>query len=268
MKLVSTLGVVMIAAVCSPLMAATVPVRFVEGVSRGYLLLRDVHGRILAHGDLLQVIRGDEIDKRMVFRFQDGSLYEESVSFTQPGVFRLKTYRLSTRGPAFDVDTEISMTQATGAYRVKTKDRKDGREKILEGKLELPPDVYNGLIMTIVKDLPKGESVTVHFVAFTPDPRLIELELTPVGDQETIVGDLKGSAVHYLIKPKLGMWLRLFATILGRAPSDLHAWVATDEVPAFVGFEGSLTMQGPVWRIEVVSPRLPDVGTASRTGGT
>jgi hypothetical protein len=51
------------------------------------------------------------------------------------------------------------------------------------------------------------------------------------------------------------MWLKLFATLTGRAPEDSHAWILNDEIPAFVGFEGSLTTPGPVWRIELASPR-------------
>jgi hypothetical protein len=40
-------------------------------------------------------------------------------------------------------------------------------------------------------------------------------------------------------------------------PPDLHAWVLTDDVPAFVGYEGTLGTQGSIWRIETVSPRRP-----------
>jgi hypothetical protein len=86
---------------------------------------------------------------------------------------------------------------------------------------------------------------------------VIELELKPVGEQKITVGELTKTAVHYVMKPRLGMWLKLFATMLGRMPEDLHAWILTDEVPAFVGFEGSLTTPGPVWRIELASPRRP-----------
>jgi len=257
MKSVSTLGTVVLVAALHPLMAAPVPVRFAEGVTHGFLVLRSVDGAALAHGDLLQVLRGGEVDKRMIFRFKDGSVFDENVTFTERGVYALKSYRRSERGPAFAADTEISMTPATGAYRVKTKAHKGGREKILEGTLDLPADVYNGMLLTVVKDLPKGAGEIVHYVAFTPEPRIIELALTPAGEQKVTVGDLTKHAVHYVMKPKLGMWLKFFATIVGRVPPDLHAWILTDDVPAFVGFEGALGGLGPVWRIEVVSPRRP-----------
>jgi hypothetical protein len=257
MKPMSALGAVALAAALHPVAAATIPVRFAEGVTHGFLVLSGVDGVTLAHGDLLQVIRDGEIDKRMVFHFKDRSVFDERVTFTQRGVYALKSYRLSESGPAFEADREISMTLATGAYRVKTKSHKDGAEKILEGTLDLPEDVYNGLILTVVKSLPKGAGEVVHFVAFTPEPRLIELALSPAGDEKVAVGDITRSAVHYVMKPRLGMWLKLFAKILGRVPPDLHTWVVTEDVPAFVAFEGTLGSQGQVWRIETVSPRRP-----------
>jgi hypothetical protein len=237
------------------LLAAPIPVKFVEGLTRGYLVLRDVQGRILAHGDLLQVVHGDQVEKQMVFRFNDGSLYDERVTYTEKGVFRLETYRLTQRGPAFTEDAELELDASTGAYRMKTRERKDGKEKSKDGKVDLPDDVYNGLLMTIVKDLPKG-GATVHFVAFSPDPRVIELEFVRSGEHKIVVGDLEQTAVHYTIKPKLGFWLKVAATLLDRKPEDLHAWVAMDHVPAFVGFEGAFNTPGPTWRIEVVSPQL------------
>jgi hypothetical protein len=257
MKSVFVLGAAALMATFHPLMAAPIPVRFAEGVTHGFLVLSGVDGVTVAHGDLFQVVRGEEIDKRMIFRFKDGSVLDENVTFTQRGVYALKSYRLSEKGPAFEQDREISMTPANGAYRVKMKDHKGGAEKSLEGTLDLPADVYNGLILTVVKNFRKGAGEIVHFVAFTPTPRLIELALTPAGEEKVTVGDITTSAVHYVMKPRLGVWLKIGAKITGRMPADLHAWVATDEVPAFVEFEGAMGTQGQIWRIETVSPRRP-----------
>ena len=238
--------------------AAPVSVRFVEGVTHGFLVLRTVNGGLVAAGDLLQVQRGGQVESRMVFRFKDGSVYDETVVFTQERVFALQSYQLVHRGPAFTEDTEISLERASGKYRVKTKAHKDGREEVLNGTLDLPPDVYNGMVITVAKNLPKGASETVHIVAFTPTPRLIQLEFAPEGEQKVLIGELGKSATHYVLKPRLGPWLKLFATLLGRAPPDSHAWIIKDELPAFVRFEGPLVTTGPVWRIETTSPRWPD----------
>jgi hypothetical protein len=194
----------------------------------------------------------------MVFRFKDASVFDETVMFTQERFFILQSYRLGLRGPVFPEDTEISLERATGKYRVKSKAHNDGREKLLNGTLALPPDVYNGMILTIAKNLPNGASETVHMIAFTPTPRLIKLEVSPVGEHKVLVGEVAKTAIHYLFKPRLASWLKLFAALLGRVPPDFHAWILTDELPAFVRFEGPLYATGPVWRIEVTSPRWPD----------
>ena len=242
-----------------PLAAAPVPVRFLEGLTHGFLVLRTLNGVLIASGDLLQVSRGGEVESRMVFHFKDGSLFDETVVFTQQRVFTMKSYHLVQRGPAFSDDTEISLERATGKYHVKTKAHKDGKEEVLDGTLDLPLDVYNGgMVLTVAKNLPKGASETVHTVAFTPTPRLIELELVPVGEHRVLVGELAKTATEYAFKPKLGVWLKAIATLLGRVPSDSHAWIVTNEAPAFVRFEGTLSITGPVWRIESTSPRWPD----------
>ncbi len=255
---VAGLALLALGATVGTLGAAPVPVRFPEGSLHGFLALRSIDGKLVAEGDLLQVVRDGNVEKRMVFRFKDGSVLEESVVFSQQTVYTMQRYRLSQSGPVFDEDIEASLDRATGLYSVKTRSHETGKETALDGPIEMPPDVYNGLILSIVKDLPKGASETIHFVAFTPEPRLIQLAIAPAGEQKVMVGDLAKTAVHYVLKPQLGMWMTLFATVLGRMPPDEHVWVLMDDVPAFVRFEGPLYPTGPVWRIQLTSPRWPE----------
>lgn len=237
------------------LQAAPIAVRFAEGVAHGFLLLRTADGGLIASGDLLQVSTGAKVESRMVFRFKDGSLLDETVVFTQQRVFAMQSYHLVQRGPAFAEDSDISLQGTTGKYNVKTKSHKDGKEESIDGTLELPADVYNGMVLTVVKNLPKGASASVHMVAFTPKPLLIELELALAGEHKVMVDQLTKNANHYLFKPHPGPWLEMFAKLLKRMPSDYHAWVVTEDVPAFVKFEGPLNPTGPIWQIELTSPR-------------
>jgi len=239
-----------------PLAAAPVPVRFAEGSLHGFLVLSTPKEVLIASGDLLQSVRDGEIRSRLVFHFKDGSLFDETVVFTQRNVFTLKSYHLVQRGPVFPEDTEISMERASGKYHVKTKAHKDGREQVQDGTLDLPLDVYNGMVLTVVKNLSGGASETVHMIAFTPAPKLIQLELAPAGEQKILVGGSEKTATRYVLKPILGFWLKLFTTLLGRMPPDNHAWIVTADVPAFVKFEGPLYMNGPAWRIELTTPRM------------
>jgi hypothetical protein len=213
-----------------------VAVRFVEGSVHGFLALRTMDGAPLAAGDLLQHVEDSIVETRMVFHFYDGSLYDETVTFTQQSAFLMRQYHLVQRGPAFPDDTEAWLEHASGHYRVHTTSHKNGRVQAFEGRLDLPADVYNGMVITIAKNVPARQSATVHMVAFTPKPRLIGLELKPVGEEQVLIGRQAEPVVHYAFKPQLGMFLRLFATLAGRAPPDNHGWFVIDPVPAFVRF--------------------------------
>ena len=232
-----------------------VPVRYAEGTVHGFLKLETATGDLLAHGDLLQVAKEREIESRMVFHFSDSSVFEELVTFTQHEVFRMQDYHLIQRGPAFNDDLEATLSQS-GAYTVKTKSHEDGSEKLDSGKVDMPPDVYNGMVITITKNLIARDSQTVHIVAFTPKPRLIGLEIARSGSQQVNIGRHAETAAHFKLKPKLGTFTKIFAKLLGKLPPDSDAWIVTDGVPAFVRFEGPL-YSGPVWRLSLTSPTWP-----------
>jgi hypothetical protein len=233
-----------------------VATRFVEGTVHGFLILTTVDGKTIASGDLRQTRKAKAVQSQTKFRFKDGSLWEESVVFTQQRVFSLQSYRLLQRGPAFNEDVEISL-EHSGQYHVKTRDHKTNQEKILDGTIDLPADVYNGLIFTVAKNISSKAGQSVHIVAFTPEPRVIELEIIPTGQQTVMIGGNARTAIHYVLHPNLGFWLKLFATLSGPKPTDANVWILADPIPAFVRFEGSLFTSGPVWRIELTSPRWP-----------
>lgn len=71
--------------------AAPIPVRFFEGLSHG-LVLRSSKGEPIAYGEQLQVTRERGVESRLVFRFKDGSIHDETVSFTQREVFAEKVH--------------------------------------------------------------------------------------------------------------------------------------------------------------------------------
>lgn len=254
----ATLSLSLIAALfcwLSSASAAPVPVRFTEGMVSGFLLLSDISGGRIASGEFLQASQSGEIKSRTLFQFKDGSVHDETAVFTQERRFVLKSYHLLQKGPAFREDLEVSLERSTGKYRVKVKAH-GGPEKLLTGQLDLPLDVYNGMVPSVVKNLAKGARETVHMVAFTPAPRVIELEITPTGEEGVLIGDLRRTATHYLLKPKLRL-LKIPATLLGRMPPDDHIWIIASEVPAFVKFQGPLATDGPIWRIELTSPVWP-----------
>jgi hypothetical protein len=108
--------------------AAPVAVRFVEGVTHGFLVLRNINGGLLASGDL-PTPAGRQVESRMVFA--SGRIAIRRDSGVHSGrVFTSQSYHLVQRGPAFTEDTEISLERASGKYRVNTTAHKDGREEV------------------------------------------------------------------------------------------------------------------------------------------
>src|SRR5438270_11046308 len=69
--------------------AEPIPVRHVEGTVHGFLALRTKEGRVIAVGDLFQIVHGDRVTSRLLFRFKDGSIDDETTVFSQHGVFQL-----------------------------------------------------------------------------------------------------------------------------------------------------------------------------------
>jgi hypothetical protein len=234
---------------------AAVAVRYPEGSLHGFLELRTAKGAVLASGDLLQVVRGREVDSRMVFHFADSSVFDETVTFTQQGAFQLQSYHLVQGGPAFERDLDARLAR-TGQYLVRTTSHKDGKREEFSGTMDLPPDVYNGMVITIAKNMSPRDTETVHMVAFTPKPRLIGLELTPVNRASIAIGQHHEAAVHLRVTPKLGAVVGFVASLLGKLPPDSDVWIALDGVPAFVRFEGPM-YTGPVWVLTLATPACP-----------
>jgi len=234
--------------------AAPVPVRFPEGFLHRLLVLSTPEKVLIASGDLLLAGRDADVESRLEFHFKDGSVFTETVVFTQRDVFTMQSYHRVQRGPVFPEDTEISLERASGKYHVKTRGHKDGKAKSIDGTIDLPLDAYNGMVPTVLKNLSGGAREIIHMVVFTPAPKLIKLELVPAGEDRMLVGGSEKSTIHYVLKPVLGIWLKFFASLFGRMPPANHVWIVATDVPAFEKFEGQLFMNGPVWRIELTHP--------------
>lgn len=227
-------------------LAEPVAVRFTEGIGRGFPVLRNVNGETIAHGDLTQVPRGERIENRLTFRFRDGSFYDEMVVFSQRDVFTLLSYRLVQRGPSFPESIEATVDRETGRYSVRYRGDQDSPEEVISGKFTMPEDAYNGLLSTLMKNLPTGGSATVQIIAFTPKPRLVKMLLMPASQDTVMMGETAVASTRFLVKPQLG----LFASLLVADIPDIKIWVGGGEAPAFLRFEGPLYFMGPIWRID------------------
>jgi hypothetical protein len=246
-----------------PLHGQTIAVRHAEGLVHGFLILRTLDGTPVADGDLIQTSRGDRVTTRLVFHFKDGSIHDETAVYSQRQRFRLITNHLVQKGPTFPQPLDMSIDGTSGRVTVRYAD--DGKQKVETERIEVPPDLANGLILTLLKNVQTGAPPkTVSLVAATPKPRLVKLAITIAGDEPFSTGGAARKATHYVLKVEIGGISGVLAPLLGKQPPDSHVWILGGEAPAFVKSEQPLYLGGPLWRIELVSPVWPRTGPAQK----
>lgn len=237
--------------------AEQVPVRQAEGLVHGFLTLRTLDGTSIAEGDLIQTSAGNTVTSRLTFHFRDGSLHDETTVYTQRKSFRLVSDHLVQKGPAFKMELDARIDARSGRVHVRSRDE-DGKEKVLDERLKMPPDVANGLILTLLKNIPpEAAKTTVSMVAITPKPRLVKLEITPKGEEPFTTGGMGRKAMHFVAKVDIPGLPGVVASLLDKTPPDSHIWILEGDGPAFVKSESPFFPGAPLWRIELVSPVWP-----------
>lgn len=244
--------------------AEPVPVRHAEGVMFGFLVLRDLDGKTLAHGEWKQVVTPDDpvAMADLQFRFQDGSYYREITKFTQKGVFRLVSDQVMERGPSFKHDSESWLDAENGNVTIKTTE--NGKDKMVTKHLDMPNDLANGLLFILAKNIdPSAAETVLSMVAVSDKPRVVKLHITPAQEKTVHEGPLSYKVQHYVARIKIPGAAGVVAPLIGKKPPDLQLWILKSEAPTFIEFEGPLTEDTPVWRIELAAPE-PDRGPAGK----
>jgi hypothetical protein len=238
--------------------AEQIPVRHVEGVTFGFLVLRDLEGHDLAYGDLQQVVKPaheDYVVAELKFRFKDGSSYEEITKYTQNGKFRLLSDQTTEKGPSFKKQIETWIDAKSG--KITYRELEKGKEKTTTKQISLPDDVANGILFILLKNVNPSVGGTVSFVAVSEKPRVVKWNIVPGPERTIKAGLLEFKAQHYIVKTKIEGVAGKVAPLVGKQPPDIHVWLVKSEAPTFLEFEGPLSEDGPVWRIELAAPE-PD----------
>jgi hypothetical protein len=239
-----------------------VAVRYQEGLLHGFLVLSTLDGKAIAEGDSTQVPHGNRITSRLTYHFKDGSRQEETTVFSQRRIFRLISYHLVQKGPAFQHATEVTIMASTGQVTVQYTDD-DGNEKTFSERMKLPADLANGLVLTLLKNLgPDSPPIEVSMLVATPKPRLVKLAISCQPKEPFTLAGAGREALQYAIKVEIGGIAGLVAPWLGKQPPDSHVWILGGESPTFVKSESLSYMGGPLWRTELVAPVWPRAPTS------
>jgi hypothetical protein len=60
-----------------------------------------------------------------------------------------------------------------------------------------------------------------------------------------------------VLKVAIGVISGLLAPRVGKQPPDSHVWILDGDAPAFIKAEQQFYMDGPLWRVELVTPVWP-----------
>jgi hypothetical protein len=203
------------------------------------------------------------VESRLVFRFKDGSVDDEATTFTQGRNFRLIRDHHIQKGPSFPHPTDVSIDTSTGQVRVRYTDK--GNEKVETQRLHFPPDLANGVILNILRNIrPDSPETKVSYLAATPKPRLVKLSIVPRREEKFSVVGSPYKATLFVLKVELGGLTGVIAPMIGKQPPDTKVWVVASGTPAFVKAEESLYPDGPIWRIEMASPAWPNAPASHR----
>lgn len=228
------------------------------GSSHGFVVLRDGSGKLIAVGDEVDIAEGITVHSRLVLRFRDGSIDDETTVFTQGETLQLVSDHHIQKGPSFKdrLDEEINVRAGTVTYH----EYKDGKDDVKTDHMDFPPDLANGFISEVLENFPhNGTEMKVAYIAGSK-PRVVHLSIKPDVDDLFYVGGTRHKARRFNIHIELGGVAGVVAPVIGKQPSDIEMWVMDGEVPTFLKMQGALYQQGPIWTMELASPTWPKAG--------
>lgn len=237
----------------SQLRAEQIKVIHPQGSAHGFVDVTNGDGARIAVGDLLQRIRGGVVSSRLVLRFLDGSLDDETTVFSQQGVFQFISDHHVQRGPSFPTPTDVTIDARKNLI---TSVDPSGQSKVVH--FDMPADTYNGLASSLLMNVsPAAPETRIAVVVAGDKPRIVHLSMKNAGESSFTIGGSPRKATNYLVHVDLGGAAGVIAPLIGKQPLDYHVLILSGPDPAFIREEGQLYQGGPVWRIQQVSAVFP-----------
>jgi len=250
MKVILTLGLFLATLGCAA-SAEPVTVHHTRGAMRGFLTIRTQSGTLLGHAEYIEFVVGDRVTERLTMNFRDGSLDDETAVFTQKNVFQFVSDHHVQRGPFFKNSIDMTI-EANGHVTIQTTGR-DGKVKNETSHFDLPPDLSNGFVGTLLLNVPhNGPGLSLGMLLPTEKGRLARLDITPAGTMPVSVspGDRRTASL-FRIKVNLGGVAGVIAPMVGKQPADAMLWIVEGEVPGFVREVAQLSEGGPIISLEL-----------------
>ncbi len=153
------------------------------------------------------------------------------------------------RGPSFPTPVDATVDPVKGLVT-----STDPSGHTSTAQLDMPPDVYNGMLIGALMNRPPSKpEIVISTVVADAKPRIVHLVMKSAGEASFTIGGAPRRATDYVIHVDIGGVAGVVAPLVGMQPLDYHVLILTGDAPAFIREEGPLYVGGPVWRIQQVS---------------
>jgi hypothetical protein len=231
--------------------AERISVKHIQLPRHEFMVARSETGKIIARVEFTEDVQGDEVTMRLTYRFVDGSIDDETTTYTQRGTFRLVRNHHIQQGPFFAKPIDFVVEAATGTATTRTTD-KNGKIQVENEHIDLPDDLANGFVGTLLLNVsPNTGPFRAGILAPVFGGRLIRILISPQGEQPFQRAGQTLKATVFRIHPELGGILGMLAKLLGLQPKDVTVWVLEGETPAVMRVVGQLGGSGPVLSSEL-----------------
>ena len=231
--------------------AEPISVRHIQRPMHRFMVARSETGKVIATGEFTQMVQGDDVTMRMIYRFSDGSIDDETTTYRQQGMFQLVRNHHIEKGPFFAKPVDFAVDAATGIATSRTTD-KNGKVHVESEHMDLPNDLANGFVGTLLLNMPPNTApFRVGMLAPVGSGRLIRLLISPEREQPFQTKGRTLRATVFRIHPELGGIVGVIAQLIGLQPKDVMVWVLEGEEPAVVRIVGQLGGYGPVMSSEL-----------------
>jgi hypothetical protein len=255
----------MTAAALALLLVATEPVhvQHVPGSLHGFPSLSDQAGHVIADGELTQELERGQLRVHIRWTFRDGREVEETDAFRVGADLVQERFAwVESRGG--EVSRRFEVDFGSGQALAVTHDD-GGKESRDEEKLDLTAGrAFAGYGTALaVSQLPyrrEGWKGEVEFVAFTPKPRSVKLEVRLDGLERVTAAGRGIPCDRVTLHPDIPFPLNLVAHA-----SDAHLWFTHRAPPALVRAEQNLAEKDdPIVVVDVIPKGPARVGQARR----
>jgi hypothetical protein len=226
--------------------AEQISVRHAQSPLHRLMAARSQTGKTIASVDFSQMVQGDEVKMRLTYRFGDGSIDDETTTYKQHGTFRLVSDHHVQEGPFFTKPIDFAIEASDGVATSRITDS-NGATHVESKHVDLPDDLANGIVGTLLVNVPPNTApFRVGILTPLRGGRLIQVLISPDGEQPFQMAGQNLKATVFRIHPELGGIVGLIAMLIGVQPKDVLVWVMEGEKPAVVKIVGQLGGYGPV----------------------